>query len=239
MICGRHPSNVSRQHVDRRVAYIYTNAGQCAAPYETRCFNTDILRIASMSSQTLSAKSSNASLLSIDPTPHQELPPSPPASPKPLVPQSVARLLDVLRRREQSTYHHEGEPLRHFRLSPVEYSRFLDALHADQDLWGWYQDKVRYDYNPARSLYILRMPSTTHEYFTQRVVEAILYRIRELAKEEPEIADILLKIKPGGSPTISLQLSPSSSQESADAAKNTLDRSPDATLCHLDYGFRR
>src|SRR5262249_20455565 len=49
-------------------------------------------------------------------------------------------------------------------LAPDEYAQLWDTL-KDTDCGRWAEDKLHYDYDPARQELVLRMPTNTHDGF--------------------------------------------------------------------------
>ncbi|KAK3050517.1 hypothetical protein LTR09_008156 [Extremus antarcticus] len=195
------------------------------------------------------------------------LPPSPPQSPKqhdsptlrssPSTAQRSPRLSPIDRLLGTLKLRKAGRPLGFkddwltFRLSTSEFADFERRLEQDEDLWGWYGDKVKYDWDAperegAKGEYILRMPSALHEIFIVSVVAALSAGISELAdrveKDGGEdgqiVAEQLRKVDQGGSPTLEMR-APSlenSSQETAGSGEaeeeRVVRRSPDVTFFH-------
>ncbi|KAI9763111.1 MAG: hypothetical protein M1840_000923 [Geoglossum simile] len=78
------------------------------------------------------------------------------------------------------------------RLEPGDFPRLKEQLEADDDLWGYIQDKIRFDYDPDAYEIVFRMHTGTHEIFTARVVEEIIFyrRRAQEAISRPDIAAI-------------------------------------------------
>lgn len=174
---------------------------------------------------------------SSDVEPDHALPPSPPASPKPR--SNVDRLLGAIRllkygslssRYLQKTY----------KLSLEEFGRFNQRLSEDEGLWGYYEDKVRYDYDPRENggEYVLRMPpSALHDRLVVlvagRIEEEVKNLAQKLAETENRAAELLSQVGQGGSPTLSLEAPKleNSSQSSAEGGEaSVVHKSPDATF---------
>ncbi len=73
-----------------------------------------------------------------------------------------------------------------FCLTPAEFTEFEQLLGPDQWLKGYYEDKVKYDWEPPRKVgekgrYILRKFPGGHERFVCEVSDAITLGIKQLA----------------------------------------------------------
>ncbi|KAH0555871.1 hypothetical protein GP486_006183 [Trichoglossum hirsutum] len=82
------------------------------------------------------------------------------------------------------------------RLGPGDFIVLEEQLKKE-DLWGYVEDKVRFDYNSETRYIVFRMPSAIHDMFTGNVtkhIESQLKRIRE-DKTFPDIARIANSIK--------------------------------------------
>jgi hypothetical protein len=124
--------------------------------------------------------------------PTHQLPPSPPVSPKRRKRSVVDRLIGTIRllkagrpvptESEVSWCIELGITLlphlidavykgwQVFKVSPAQYAEFQSRLQLNDALYGYYEDKVRYDWEAETSTYILRMPnSAVHERFIRRV----------------------------------------------------------------------
>lgn len=175
---------------------------------------------------------------SSDVEPDHALPPSPPASPKPR--SDVDRLLGAIRLLKYGSL--SSRYLRRtYKLSLEEFGRFNQRLSEDERLWGYYEDKVRYDYDPRENggEYVLRMPpSALHDRFVVlvagRIQEEVKSLARKLAETENHAAELLRQVGQGGSPTLRLQAPKleNSSQSSTEGgeASAVVHKSPDATF---------
>lgn len=81
-----------------------------------------------------------------------------------------------------------------YKLSPAEYKYVEQRLQIE--------DKVRFDYFPSASLFVLRMPSVLHEEFKSSIVDDIVQQLRSIAKEKGPASEFARRIKHGGSATI-------------------------------------
>ncbi|CZR64903.1 uncharacterized protein PAC_14803 [Phialocephala subalpina] len=82
------------------------------------------------------------------------------------------------------------------KLSSEEYEELLDQLKHDELLGGFVADKVRYDYDPIQSKFILRMPTILHDTFISRLVTEIEKTLERLADIEIEARPFIEGIKP-------------------------------------------
>ena len=178
----------------------------------------------------------------------KHLPPSPPLSPRqPLRPSlsPVDRLLGVFRSCKAGRSLPGGSDWRTFRLSPAELAELEQEIEEDEHLWGWYEDKCRYDYDPTEGRYTLRMPSAVHEFFIadveRAIIDGIAACVENLEKSGDYDGDVIAKalreVHPGRSPTLylnapKLENSSQKSRTSGEEAEVVVRRSPDATFFH-------
>ena len=180
----------------------------------------------------------------IEASANANLPPSPPLSPPKRASRSaVDRLIGTLQLHRRGRLENHGDWLA-FPLSQTEYWLFEVRLRKEAALLGWYQDKVRYDWDSQEGRLVLRMPTALHERFTVCVEKAIRGAIDDLTlkleesgdAEDARIAVELRKIYEGRSTTLELMVPKleRSSQESgeSDAGEQVVRRSPDATFYH-------
>lgn len=179
----------------------------------------------------------------IEPDTHR-LPPSPPLSPKRAHSSSVDRVFSIQRLRKAGLYQGDSD-WRAFRLSASEHVELERRLQADDDLWAWYCDKVRYDFDSGEERYTLRMPSGVHEFFVASVDQAITSGIRGLADRldasgdagKEQVVTHLREIRGGRSAIVELhvpQLENSSQDTTSSACGEDVivPRSPDASYYH-------
>ncbi|KAK5112885.1 hypothetical protein LTR85_011112 [Meristemomyces frigidus] len=172
------------------------------------------------------------------------LPPSPPLSPKRRTLSTVDRLIGVLKLRKVGRLASESD-WRIFRLFPTDFAELQERLRREEGLLSWYEDKVRYDYDPARGEYVLRMPSALHECFIASVEDAITGAIAALverlggseSEDDVKVAQCLGEVYKGRSTTIELhapRLENSSQETQASGGEDVVivRPSPDATLYH-------
>lgn len=182
----------------------------------------------------------------VEPT-NAHFPPSPPLSPKrSAAPPSVClspvdRLLGILLTRTGGRLTSGETDWRTFRLTPAQYAELNTRIQNDENaaVWRWYEDKCRYDYDPDRAEYVLRMPSHVHEFFIARVEKAIEGAVEALAgrtESEDGARGWLSEVFRGRSPTLELHVPrlANSSQETVDDGEEEVivRRSPDATFYH-------
>ncbi|KAI9772605.1 MAG: hypothetical protein M1839_002418 [Geoglossum umbratile] len=93
------------------------------------------------------------------------------------------------------------------RLERGDFSRLKEQLEAEDDPWGYVQDKIRFDYDPQTYNPVFRMPSGTHETFTARVVEEIIFELRQIREDisRLDIAAIAREINFDSSTDIELE----------------------------------
>ena len=196
---------------------------------------------------------------SSDGEPTANLPPSPPLSPTKrarLSLRAVDRLIGTFRLARRGILDTSSD-WRVFQLSEAEFEQFHHRLRQEPALLGYFEDKVRYDWDPAEGRLVWRMPAPLHERFNRSVEDAIAGAIRGLvgqleekaqnaqsggstsAGEDGELAAELRQLDKGGSTTFELRVPPKSgslsgSEESAEAeAEEKVGRkSPDATFYH-------
>lgn len=193
------------------------------------------------------------------------LPPSPPQSPKP-PPSSASRnpidrvvgILALHRAGKLPSLAEEAADQRVVRLTQAQFVE-LHARITAEGLQGWWEDKSRYDWEPAeragaKGRLVLRMPSAVHDKFAGRVSGEIWTGIAALAgrlaaEEEGEHgrsekkdehgrndAAQLRKMEQGGSATVEMRppALENSSQETASsvAEETAVRRSPDGSFYH-------
>ncbi|KAK3045343.1 hypothetical protein LTR09_013022 [Extremus antarcticus] len=130
-----------------------------------------------------------------------------------------------------------------FCLTPAEFTEFEQLLGPDQWLKGYYEDKVKYDWEPPRKVgekgrYILRKFPGGHERFVCEVSDAITLGIKQLAdhveQDGRKTAAELRQVYSTGSKTLALHepvLEQSRSQNSVEEAVEAR-RSPDKSFAH-------
>ena len=186
------------------------------------------------------------------------LPPSPPLSPTKSARLSlrvVDRLIGTLRLQRRGQFNAHSDWLV-FKLSEAEYAQFGERLREEPGLLGWWEDKVRHDWDAQDGRLVLRMPSALHERFTASIERTIYGAIGELAQrveenaekgggkqagDDGKLAAELRRVYEGGSTTVQLKAPPKlvrlpgSSQESDSSSEHeekVVKRSPDASYYH-------
>ncbi|KAJ9633941.1 hypothetical protein H2199_009190 [Coniosporium tulheliwenetii] len=127
-------------------------------------------------------------------------------------------------------------------LRPGQFGELVRLLERDERLKGYWEDKVRYDYDPSLNIFILRMPtSVLHEYFSTSVTTRIRSELQNLASKyrssNSKLSCLIADIEQTGTPEIALDepsSSPESSQEQSSDAKirRVTKRSADAVFIH-------
>ncbi|KAI9768153.1 MAG: hypothetical protein M1839_004180 [Geoglossum umbratile] len=117
------------------------------------------------------------------------------------------------------------------RLEPGDFPRLKEQLEADDDLWGYIQDKIRFDYDPDANEIVFRMNTGTHEIFTARVVEEIISRRQQAQADisRPDIAAIARDINFDAHTSIELR--------GVNSDESYGHRSPDAAFRHNDARY--
>lgn len=64
-------------------------------------------------------------------------------------------------------------PWTEFQLTQGEYNKIERQLSRDKSLFGYVQDKIRYDYNGESHRLVVRMPTGIHKLFINSVKDAI------------------------------------------------------------------
>ncbi|KFZ01455.1 hypothetical protein V500_00758 [Pseudogymnoascus sp. VKM F-4518 (FW-2643)] len=147
----------------------------------------------------------------------------------PLTPQTsaessnpVTEILQLLQHRRTGTGANE-EPWIEVKLNPSQYNALISAIEQDEALRSYFEEQVKYDYNPTTCKFAVRMLSRCHEVFLGAVTDEIGFQFRQMSLEakDAEERSFLRKIKFMGSADVPL-ISPG--QESAGKGK----RCPDA-----------
>ncbi|TKA65602.1 hypothetical protein B0A49_12935, partial [Cryomyces minteri] len=163
-----------------------------------------------------------------------ELPISPPLSSSTTtaasksVPKSVSRILQHFRRRKDGVWVEEDCLVwNKQRLLREDYTALLDQLDEDEDLKGYIEDKIRYDYDWEEQYITIRMPTTLHEEFVTGVVKRIEAGLAALSASHPQLRE-LDKVSRRGNPDIFFD---HNSDSEADPNKRS-HNSPDAAFRH-------
>ncbi|TKA64010.1 hypothetical protein B0A49_09566 [Cryomyces minteri] len=137
-----------------------------------------------------------------------ELPLSPPLSSDTViaatndVPEPVSSILREFRRRKEGAWVEEDRVAwNNRRLLREHYTALLYQLDEDQDLKGYVENKIRYDYDWEEQCINIRMPTTLHEEFIAAVVRRIEAGLAALSASHPQLRE-LDKVHSRGSPNI-------------------------------------
>ncbi|KAK5656231.1 hypothetical protein OQA88_4992 [Cercophora sp. LCS_1] len=126
-------------------------------------------------------------------------------------------------------------PLAELRVSPPQYQELLKGLGDEQALAQYVDDKVRFDYDPTKSLLTIRMPSPVHEFFTTLLTNEIRDQLKRITERECSAGEFAAMIEDGRSSRIFLR--EDISDESPGAAEHVVRREPDGQFqhCHAAY----
>ncbi len=122
--------------------------------------------------------------------------------------QIIQEIEDQYSRRGYST-----NPWQRYKLPPAEYKYVEQQLQIEDKVRYCYiihKDRLehnfltisRFDYFPSASLFVLRMPSSVHEYFKNSVADDIVQQLRSIAQEKGPASEFARRIKHGGSSSI-------------------------------------
>ncbi|KAI6913889.1 hypothetical protein D0869_07080 [Hortaea werneckii] len=133
-----------------------------------------------------------------------------PRAPVPSVDQLFTTLQDLYAGRDS------GQSSYSFDFTSQEYQLLQERLSEDRELGRWYQEKVRFDWEPpvsleSKGLYVLRTPSSHRRaYFVTQLKSLITRRVEALVDrrhtpEQFKIADALKNVHQRDSPNITLR----------------------------------
>ncbi|KAH0548093.1 hypothetical protein GP486_008173 [Trichoglossum hirsutum] len=126
----------------------------------------------------------------------KQLPSPPPSSEKRSA--AVARVISLFRRHREGKLTGEEEWVQ-VPIQPSEYSELLQQLDQDEDLCGYIEDELRYDYNPGEYWIAIRMTTVTHDLFTRQFAQNISGQLRTIADQVPDsLAQIVRSIRDQG-----------------------------------------
>jgi len=146
----------------------------------------------------------------------------------------VANQIVALFKEIKSGYVGESQPWKKFQLKqPEEYGEIERLLLADTDdsLWGFVDDKIRYDFDADRNQVVVRMPTNLHKMFLKGVEISISFQLRSFASSttlEESIAYFTQCILNTGCADIFFP--PRTDSDTLQKSKN----SPDITFTHKD-----
>lgn len=112
-----------------------------------------------------------------------------------------------------------------FQLVPGEYEEIERVLKLDEDLGGFVDDKIHYDYDEERHRVFVRMPTETHEHFLEQVKDAIWSQVKALRDGTGKAAQFAKNVRSGGSSRIKYSDSGKSKNE------------PDAIYVHREADY--
>ncbi|KAF8864914.1 hypothetical protein BDZ45DRAFT_497209 [Acephala macrosclerotiorum] len=94
-----------------------------------------------------------------------------------------------------------------YTLEPEGYNDLLQRLQGDGDksLWGFVRYKLRYDYFPSTSRFILRMPTPIHESVIKSVTEELQHQLRSISSGDGQSAEFAKEVESDGSATIDFE----------------------------------
>ncbi|SLM35946.1 hypothetical protein LPUS_05356 [Lasallia pustulata] len=111
---------------------------------------------------------------------------------------SVSRIIEEIRNRQKGRSL-MSIPWARYTLDLKGYQDLLQQLQSEESLWGFAQDKLRYDYFSSASRLVLRTPGFLHEQFIAIVVKEIQTQLDSI---EGASAAFAKKIIPSGSASI-------------------------------------
>jgi len=140
-------------------------------------------------------------------------------------PRVIALFKDI-----QAGKHIKHHPWTEFQLAQGEYDEIEHQLDRDKLLFGYVQDKIRYDYNGESHRLVVRMPTGVHELFIDGVEDAIRSQLKVIRSGSDRAALFAQKVRPARSTEISFPVD--------DAPSNTKSKyEPDASFWHDDAQY--
>ncbi|KAI2479408.1 hypothetical protein Ptr902_08673 [Pyrenophora tritici-repentis] len=115
-----------------------------------------------------------------------------------------------------------------FELAEGEYDHIERTLQQDHVLWGYVQDKIRYDYDEDQCRLVVRMPTETHELFIDAVEDDIRSQLKKIRNGSGKQAEFAQKVRPARSTEIRFDTSALSSKSKYE---------PDASFKHKDAQY--
>ena len=98
--------------------------------------------------------------------------------------------------------HTKRDPWTEFQLSAEEYDEIEGRLRRDEELSGYVNDKIRWDYNSETHRLVIRMPTRVHELFIDRVEDAIRSQLKAIRGGSDNAARFAQKVWPNRSTVI-------------------------------------
>ena len=93
----------------------------------------------------------------------------------------ASRIIELCKSFQAGTYG-EQPPWNHFDLKPGEYEEIQRRINSDEYLWGWVNDKLRYDNDSRTRRLTIRKTTNLHEMFQGQFAWPITKQLHELAK---------------------------------------------------------
>ncbi|KAE8353426.1 hypothetical protein BDV28DRAFT_157044 [Aspergillus coremiiformis] len=116
-----------------------------------------------------------------------------------------------------------------YSLSLDEYDELRRQVGRTSDLFEY--DKIRYDYEPLKSRFTVRMPTPLHEILCAKAVEEITLQRESVVRQRGKAADFAKDITCFASSRIDLPY------DSNDASTLYIRREPDASFGHLNARY--
>ncbi|KAF1346434.1 hypothetical protein EJ07DRAFT_185554 [Lizonia empirigonia] len=126
--------------------------------------------------------------------------------------------------------HSNRDPWTEFSLVPGEYDKLQRLLEREEELLGFVEDKIRYDYDAERDWLVVRMPTAVHELFIARVEDAVLSQLKSIRKGSDNAAAFAQKVNPARSTEIHFPVADGSSGKKS-------KHEPDASFWHNDAQY--
>jgi len=161
---------------------------------------------------------------------HEEV--SPPRSTFPGANQIVALFKEI-----KSGYVGESQPWKKFQLEqPEEYGEIERLLLANPDdsLWGFVDDKIRYDFDADRNQVVVRMPTPQYNIFLKRFKQSIDGQLRSFASSttlDESIVHFAQCLRNNG--TLDIFFPPRTESDTYNTSRKSKN-SPDITFYHKD-----
>ncbi|TKA49809.1 hypothetical protein B0A49_13400 [Cryomyces minteri] len=125
------------------------------------------------------------------------------------------------------------EPWQVISFSVSNYEEVHRRLVADESLWGYVNNKVRYDYDSHRQKLVVRMPTPLHDTFIGKVVVDIMFQLRILGAGSNAAAQFARSVEPAGSSRIVFRAAPDrESGAPAGIARTRIQHEPDASFAY-------